>query len=664
MSEARRVVYEFGRFVLAPAEKRLLRDGKVVSLTPKAFDTLVLLVGNQGRLIEKDELLKTLWPHRVVEEVALAHNVSQLRKALGDTAEAPRFIETVPKRGYRFVAAVQERYEQQEAPLAVGVESGKPVSTVWHYLPSRAAVVAAFAAVLLLASGTAAYFYLSPTAEPVEGVPPAIHSLAVLPFENLSGDKEQQYFADGMTDELITELGTIGSLRVVSRTSAMRYKGTHKPLRDIADELQVDAVVEGTILRSGHRVRINAQLIAATSDRHLWAQSYERDLRDVLALQDHVSRDIAAIIGVKLTLQQRAVLSGGRAIDPEAHDDYLRGRAVNPEAHDDYLRGRYWSSGIPTERFASGDDLRRGLDYFRKAIAIDPDYAPAYAGVADAYRSLAGGSLTFKEALPKARAAAVKALQLDPSLAEAHQALAGVNLYLGDWPGAEREFRQALALNPNYALAHEGYAAYLASMGKLDEAVKQDERAVDLDPFSIDANANLGITLYLARRYDDAMRQFQRGLEMHPNLGLWNFFMAYVFEQKKRFAEAYAQYHRSLVLNRQTLRAEAAERAYKRSGYTGALQQMIQFLLPPNSSDEELNIPLIVHRYAMLGDDAHAMLWLERAAQERQPKMSWWLNDPALDRLRASPRFGDLVRRMGLPTAGRSGKRPMPESGR
>lgn len=634
------VAYEFGQFILAPAEKRLVRDGKVVPLAPKAFDTLVLLVSNQGRLMEKDELLSTLWPHNIVEEVALAHNVSQLRKALGDTAEGPKYIETVPKRGYRFIAAVRERDEPQGTSPAGGVGSGSP-STVWHVRRSRAAVLGAFATVLL-ASGTAAYFYSSPTAKSVEGVLPAIRSLAVLPFENLSGDKEQEYFADGMTDELITKLGTMGALRVVSRTSAMRYKGSHKPLRDIADELNVDAVIEGTVLRSGNRVRINAQLIAANSDRHLWAQSYERDLSDVLALQDNVSRDITAIIRVKLTPQQRAVLSVGHA--------------VNPEAHDDYLRGRYWSSGIPIERFGSGDDSRRGLDYFQKAIAIDPNYALAYVGVADSFMSLAGGSLAFKEALPKAREATVKALQLDPSLAEAHESLAGINLYVGDWSGAEREFKKALALNPNYASAHEGYAAYLASMGKLDEAVKEDERAVDLDPLSIGTNANLGIMLYLARRYDDAMRQFRRSLEVHPNLGFWNFFMAYVFEQKKMFPEAYAQYHRSIVLNKQTQRAEALEQAYKRSGYTGALRQTIQFLEPPNSSDKELNIPLIVHMYAMLGDDAHAMLWLERGFLERQPKISWWLNDPALDHLRGSPRFRDLVRRMGLPSSGKAAK--------
>ncbi len=643
MSAPHQVAYEFGPFLLAPAEKRLLHDGKVVPLAPKAFDTLVLLVRNQGRLIEKDELLRTLWPHSIVEEVALAHNVSQLRKALGDTAEEPKFIQTVPKRGYRFIAAVRERVEPPGASASRGRRQWRssfnrvayPAVSSGHCGSVRGGAVAGFRHCgILLSVGNR---------QKVEAILPAIHSLAVLPFENLSGDKEQEYFADGMTDELITELGTIGALRVVSRTSAMRYKGSRKPLRDIADELNVDAVVEGTVLRSGNRVRITAQLIAATSDSQLWAQSYERDLRDVLALQDDVSRDIAATIRVKLTPQQRAMLSDRRA--------------VNPEAHDDYLRGRYWWSGIPTERFSSGDDVRRGLDYFQKAIAIDPNYALAYVGVADSYLYLAGGPLTTKEALSKAKEAAVKALQLDPSLAEPHASLGSIDVWAGDWSGAEKEFKEALALNPNYAYAHEWYAVYLSSMGKLDEAVKEAERAVDLDPFSWDTNANLGATLYLARRYDDAMRQFRRGLEMYPNLGGWNFFMAYVFEQKKMFAEAYAQYHQSIILNKETQRAEAVELAYKRSGYTGALRQMIQFLEPPNSIGKEPNIHLIVHMYAMLGDDAHAMLWLERAVQERQPLTLAWLNDPALDHLRGSPRFRDLVRRMGLPSSGTAVKR-------
>lgn len=629
MSTAHDVAYEFGPFLLTPAEKRLVRDGKAVPLTPKAYDTLVLLVRNQGRLVGKDELLRTLWPHSIVEEVALAHNVSQLRKVLGDPVEEPKFIETVPKRGYRFIAAVRERAEPQDAPPTESTGNGdKPMAARPARWPRRT-IPAVLAALLVLAASAGVYLYLSSTQTRVSAAVPAIHSLAVLPFQNLSGDKEQAYFADGMTDELITKLGTIGSLRVVSRTSVMRYEGSRKPLRDIAAELKVDAVVEGTVLRESNRVRITAQLIDATSDRNLWARGYERDLSDVLALQDHVSRDIAAAVRLKLTPHQRARLSEVRSVDPEAHDDYLR--------------GRYWLSGIPPERFASGDNAGRSLDFFRKAIARDPNYALAYAGLADALLHMAGGPLPLKEALARARDAAVKALQLDPSIAEAHVSLANIELDDWNWSGAKKELSKALALNPSYARAHVLYSWYLADMGKLDESVKEAEVARDLDPFSPGANVNFGLSLYFARRYDEALREFHRGLEMYPDLGVWNFFMAWVYEQKQMFPEAYAQYHRSISLNKQTQRAEAIEQTYNRLGYKGAVRQMIGFEI------HDKIFPLVVHHCAVLGDEAYTMLCLERAYDERAPDVPGILVDPVLDPLRGSPRFRDLVRRMGLP---------------
>jgi tetratricopeptide (TPR) repeat protein len=416
----------------------------------------------------------------------------------------------------------------------------------------------------------------------------------------------------------------------------MQYKGTRKPLRNIAGELKVDAVVEGTVLRSGNRVRITAQLIEATSDRHLWSQSYERDLNDVLALQDDVSRDIAEAIRIKLTPQQRTMLTAARAVDPEAHDAYLR--------------GRYWWGGFPVENFASSENLRKGLDYFQKAIAKDPNYALAYAGIADSFILLSlEGPLPSKEAFPKAKDAAMKALQLDASLAEAHAALASIKFFYDwDWPGAESEFKETLALNPNYATAHLWYAPYLLSMGRLDQAVQEAERARALDPFSIRSNYWLGVTLYYARRYDDALRQFRRGLEMYPDNGIWNWFMGWVYEQRKMFAEAYAQFHESIRLNKETQRAAAIEQAYKRSGYRGAVWQMIQWEEQTQKSRGSTDI-FLAHRYAMLDDEAHAMLCLERLYDEREPWLLDVLLDPALDHLRSSPRFRDLVRRIGLP---------------
>ncbi|TLZ60840.1 MAG: tetratricopeptide repeat protein [Gammaproteobacteria bacterium] len=633
MANDPQAAYAFGRFTLVPSEKRILCDGKVVPLPPKVFDTLVLLVENQGRLIQKEELLKALWPDTVVEEVALAHNVSQLRKALGDPAEDPKFIETVPKRGYRFIAAVRELGEP--APRAASpASSGVAPSAVQHAQWSRPTILATLAAVLVLVAGVAVYVYLPRTGQRAAGVPPAIHSLAVLPLENLSGDKEQEYFADGMTDEVITELGKVGALRVISRTSVMQYKGTRKPLSDIAPKLNVDAVVEGTILRSGNRVRITAQLIEASSDRHLWARSYERDLKDVLALQGEVARDIAEEIRIKLTPKERTLLT-------EAH-------AIDPEAHDAYLRGRYWWS----KRDAEGE--WKGLDYFQRAVAKDPNYALAYVGVADSFVVLGHhGHLPPQEALPKAKEAAMKALELDPSLAEAHTSLAIVKQsYDWDWSGAEREFKEAIALNPNYATAHHWYSHYLVAMGRLDEAVNELERARDLDPFSIPINDFLGMTLYYARRYDDAVRQFRRGLEMHPDRVEFHEGIANIYEQKKLFAEAFAEHQQVLSLNKDTQTAAALEQAYQRFGYRGYLGKRIQSLeqsLQQAPKSDLFTVLFLAHMYAVLNDEAHAMSCLERAYDERNP---WLLNvqvDPAMDSLRSSPRFRDLVRRIGLP---------------
>jgi TolB-like protein/lipoprotein NlpI len=553
MASDPQVAYEFAQFTLLPTEKRLLCEGKAVPLAPKVFDTLVLLVENQGRLIQKEELLKTLWPNSVVEEVALAHNVSQLRKALGDPVENPRFIETVPKRGYR-----------------------------------------------------------------------------VLPLENLSGDKEQEYFAEGITDALTTELAQIGSLRVISRTSATQFKGSRESLPQIGRDLKVDALVEGTVARAQGRVRVTAQLIAASSDHHLWARTYERDVKDVLALQDEVARDIAAEIRIKLTSKERGLLTQVHAVDPEAHDAYLR--------------GRYWWS----KRDAEGE--WKGLEYFQQAIAKDPNYALAYAGVADSYIMLGHhGGLTPKEALPKARQAAHKALELDPSLAEAHASLAIVKLSSDwDWPGAESEFKQAIALNPNYATAHHWYSHHLLAMGRFDEAVSELDRARDLDPYSIPINNFLGITLYSARRYDDALRQFRRGLEMHPDRVEFYDGIADVYEQRKMFAEAFAWRRRLLSVSKEPQMAQLEE-AYQRSGYRGYLSKRIDLLEQGGKFEDLFTGLLVAHMYALLGDEGHVMSYLERAYDERNPWILYLQVDPVMDPLRTSPRFRDLIRRIGLP---------------
>jgi tetratricopeptide (TPR) repeat protein len=415
----------------------------------------------------------------------------------------------------------------------------------------------------------------------------------------------------------------------------MHFKGSKETLPQIGRELNVDAVVEGAVTRGENRVRVTAQLVEASGDRHLWARSYERDLKDILALQDEIAQDIAEQIRVKLTPKERSLL--------------IQVHAVDPEAHDAYLRGRYWASKQTSE------GARKALDYYQKAIAKDPNYALAYAGVADAFNILpATLDLSLKEAAPRVTEAAVKALALDASLAEPHSSLAYMKLYNDwDWSGAEAEFKQAIALNPNFAGVHYRYSEYLVAMERLDEAVNESERAVDLDPFNFWANHWLGQALYHARRYDDALRQIRRSLEMFPDRGYLNDSEVYlydeigdVYEQKKIFAEAFAAYQQALSL-RHDPTVTALDQAYKRAGYRGYLLKKIQIM--EQAPHQFWTFPELAHLYAMVDDEAHAMSCLERAYEEHNPGTLFMRTAPELDSIRSSPRFHELVRRIGFP---------------
>jgi tetratricopeptide (TPR) repeat protein len=404
----------------------------------------------------------------------------------------------------------------------------------------------------------------------------------------------------------------------------MHFKGSKETLPQIGRDLQVDAVVEGTVARGERRVRITAQLIEASTDHHLWAQTYERDLKDTLALQDEITQDITELIRFKLTPRERSVL--------------MQVNAVDPEAYDDLLKGRYWLSSW------TGDRAWKALDYFHKAIAKDPKYAAAYAGVADSFVTLhVSGGLPAREAYPKAREAAVKALALDPSLAEAHTSLAAVKWgYEWDWSGAEAEYKQAIALSPNYANTHMMYSGFLLAMGRLDEATKEIERARDLDPFSPGITWWQGQVLYHARRYDDALRQDRRGLEMHPDNANFYDAIADVHEQKKMFAEAFAARQQALRLENDPSVAALGE-AYKRSGYRGYLLKEAQIL------EQAHNPGYAAHPYALLNDEARALTALEWSYYEREPEILFLRTAPELDSIRSSPRFRDLVRRIGFP---------------
>ena len=459
---------------------------------------------------------------------------------------------------------------------------------------------------------------------------PVIRSLAVLPLESLSGDASQDYFADGMTDELITDLGQISALRVISRTSVMPYKRARKPLPQIARELGVDAVVEGTVLRSGNQVRITAQLIEAPADKHIWAHSYEGNLGDTLALQNQVARTIAEQIRISLNPQEQAALKNHRTVDPDAYVSYLKGRY-------------FWNK-------RTADGLKQAISYFAAAIEKDPNYAQAYSGLADTYALLGDWQyavMTPREALPKAKAAAIKALELDPNLGEAHNSLAFcLDGFDWDFASAGKEFQRAIELNPGYATAHHWYAWHLSMVGRDDEALGEMRKAQSLDPLSLIINADLAELLLIEHIVDESVQQSRKTIEMDPNFAFAHNQLAQAYLQKQMHAEAIEELQKAIQLSggSPTCTANLA-RAYAASGKRNEAFQLLNELkrhASPNYSPASE----IAGIYAALGDKDQAMNWLEKGYEERfNPGV---LLRPNFDPLRSDPRFQDLLRRIGL----------------
>jgi TolB-like protein/DNA-binding winged helix-turn-helix (wHTH) protein/Flp pilus assembly protein TadD len=616
MSKAEKHLYQFGQYRIDSVERLLLRGEETIALTPKAVDTLLVLVANSGRVVEKDELMKSVWPDTFVEEGALARNISALRKALGDDIEDFRYIETIPKRGYRFVAPVKDL----SAPAVV------PPDSKLEGPPTRIRRIAWLAPVVvtILAAGLVFAWFTRDSRNS-----PRIASLAVLPLNNPSSDPAQEYFADGMTEELINSLAKIEALKVISQTSAMTYKGIkNKPLPVIARELNVDAIVEGSVLQSGDRVRITVQLFDGKTERQLWAQSYEQNLRDVLALQAEVASAIAREIRVKLTPQEKQRLTKSRQVDPEA---YLA-----------YSYGRYWWNKRAPE------DIQKGIEYFQRAIAKDPSYAPAYAGLADAYAllgSIGSDVLPPNEVMPKAKKAALEAVKLDDSLAEGHTSLAYVKLsYDWDFAGADLEFKRAIDLNPGYATAHHWYAHYFLARSQPEKALAEVRRALALDPLSLSINVGLGWCLYHAHRYDDAIQQFRLTLDLDPNFSLAHSTLGMAYVQKRMYAEALAEFNKASTLpGSHTFALANIGRTYALSGRGAEARQVLREL-ERSARQEYVPAMYVAAVYAALGTSDQSIKWIEKAYEERSDYMIYLMTEPSLDGLRSDPRFRDLSR--------------------
>jgi len=572
----------FGDFEFDSRARQLRKHGHTIRLHGQPLEILGLLLERPAQVVLREELRARLWPQDtfVDFEHSLNAAVNKLREALDDDANNLRFIETVPRRGYRFISAV-------------GLHDSQNLLGEWSS--------------------------------------PRIQSLVVLPLENLSNDPEQEYFADGMTDQLITNLAQISALKVISRTSAMRYKGTKKSLPEIARELHVDAVVEGAVMWVGGRVRISAQLIEAPTDYHLWAASYERDLRDVLSMQEEVTRAIASEIRVNLSAQEQARLASTRPIDPEAYRLYLKGRY-------------YWNK-------RSLEGFRKAIEYFQQATAKDPAYALAYVGLADTYTYFSFFDVVPpREAMPKAKAAAARALEIDNRLGEAHVSLGYVSyMYDWDWPAAGKHFEQALTLNPAYSRAHTFYPFYLSSLGRSEEALAVAKRSLDLDPASPAVNHSLAVQFYFARQFDQAIEQAHKTLELDPNFAISYELLGEVYVSRGMYREGLSELEKYSALSRgRAMSLALLGYAHARLGERSQALRMLEQL---EATSKERYTPAFSFAVvdAGLGEKDQAFAWLEKAYGERTSRLGYLKVEPLWDPLRPDPRFADLVRRIGLP---------------
>jgi len=645
MSRQVKQLYEFGAFCLDPAEHTLLRDGQPIPLRPKVYDLLVVLVENRGHLVDKEQLMSSVWAEEFVEEGNINKNISMLRQALGESGGGTKFIETVPKRGYRFVAEVREVNDNRQAELLTQAvarpthEHQPPRENHEQSLPLPPPMQAqakrfnkhwiALVGVPLLVLAAIGFVVL--TRQRSRSATPAVRSIVVLPFQNLSGDASQDYLVDGVTDALIGDLAQIGALRVISRTSAMHYKGTNKSLPEIAKELNVDAVVEGTVQRSGERVHVRAQLIHAASDSHLWAADYDRDSRDILDLQSEVARAIASEVSIKITPAEQRLLVPKRTIARAAIDNYLQGRY-------------FWNR-------RTEEDMRKAIGYFEAAISADANYAQAYAGLADSYNQLGTvmiGVMPPSEARRTGEIAARKGLEIDNEVAEAHAALAYENFFNWNWASAEEEFKRSIQLNPNYASAHSHFALYLVARERIDEAVAETNRAQELDPLSLSISASRGFLLMNARRYEEAIEQERRVIAIDPNHYQAHWFLALTYLANRQIDQAIATSEKAVAIsNRAPAALGVLGMAYGAAGRKGEANQILNELLQLEKQ-RYVSPMAFVYVYTGLGNKDQSFAWLEKAHQERSNGIAFFKVSPTVDQLRSDPRFADLLKRIGL----------------
>ena len=618
--------YIFGEFRLDARQRALFRQKELIALTPKSLETLLFLVERHGQIVDKKEILEAVWPDTFVEEVSLARNVSLLRKALSDHQDGTAFIETIPKRGYRFVAHVKIEdfpFGQTELPPTLEPHSPEPSAPLERNIPTHRHSWVWALAVAGICSGVLGWLYLRP--QPTQPHP----VIAVLPVQNLTGDAAREYVADGLTEELIAKLGSLGSdkLSVIARTSAMSYKNSSKTVAQVGRELGVNYVIESSVRQWGDRVRITAQLIRVRDQSHLWVKDYDSSVQDLLTIQEEIARDVANEIEVRLTATP--------AKPPR------RTHPIKREAYEAYLQGRYFWTRRGLANF------QKAIAYFQQAIQIDPEYAAAYAGLADAYNDEGFWGGTPNEAVPKAKAAAVRALELDDGSSEAHDALAGIaDDYDWDWTKAETEHRRALELNPNNAAAHLEYASHLVSVGQRQKAIEEVRNAQSLDPLSPFFRAAGGLLLYLAGNREEGIQQNLKAAELAPDFPVPHLNLAQFYFQMGHYDLGMREYEAASRLEgmRPAILAVLVD-SYKSEGISGFRREQLKL------NDEGIR-PLdsfqLATIHAELGDREKAIQYLQQSVQEHGAYLEWIGADWTWDSLRGEPEFQTILRELHL----------------
>ena len=617
-------VFRFGKFELDARSGELRRHGLKIRLPDQSFQILLMLLDRAGEVVTRDDLRQQLWTSTtfVDFDVGLNSAVRKLREALDDSAENPRFVETLPRRGYRFIAPVQPATTDRES-VARTPTAGARSRSRWI---AGGLVLAATIATLILVYGRGwrASLHAGRAAE-------EIRSLAVLPFENLTGDPEQKYFVDGITDALTTDLAQVGGFDVISRTSAMQYEGTKKPLPAIGQELNVDALVEGAIVRTGQHVRITAQLIHATTDRHMWAQRYEGDVRDVVALQQQMARAIAAAIQGRLASLETAPAERRRAVDPRAYDSYLKGLAAG---------GR-----------SSNDGFRNAVAYFEDAVAIQPDFALAHAALAQAQSQfLWGGPLSPRQTIPKAEAAARQALHLDDTLAQAHESLGSIlHNFHWRWDEGDKEFARARELSANSSESHRVATVPFIRNGRFAEAIAEAEKARKLDPRSFGAYVELAVAYRAAGQYDRAIAEIRRALEIVPGQNRAHFHLGITYLFMGRLNDAIGELETATTANPGNQRL----RAYQGYAYAAAGRPLdarrILNELESRARQQYVSSFGIALIYDALGEREPALAAIERAHEDHAVEFAQMAQYPPFKTIASEPRFQQTMRLIGLP---------------